>query len=92
MWIGPNPVTTSHGVKLGDGTVVPEFTPTLPLMEITERTRSRVVSHYRQIVADVELSSDWSTGRSRGFEASPLELLQAPPTATDSGGKASSQK
>jgi methanol--5-hydroxybenzimidazolylcobamide Co-methyltransferase len=46
----PNPVITSHGVKIGHGRVVPELNFTLPSMEINQQTRSSVVSHYRQIV------------------------------------------
>ena len=46
----PKPVTTSHGVRIGHGAVVPELNFTLPSMEINEKTRSAVVGHYRQIV------------------------------------------
>lgn len=46
----PKPVTTSHGVRIGQGAVVPELNFTLPSMEINEQTRSAVVGHYRQIV------------------------------------------
>jgi methanol--5-hydroxybenzimidazolylcobamide Co-methyltransferase len=45
----PQPVTTSHGVQIGSGKVIPELNFTLPSMEVNESTRGEVVAHYRQI-------------------------------------------
>lgn len=46
----PNPVVTSHGVTIGDGTVLPELNFTLPPMSVNPETRGEVVAHYRQII------------------------------------------
>lgn len=46
----PRPVTTSHGVSIGNGEVVPELNFTLPQMAVNAETRSQVVEQYRQII------------------------------------------
>jgi methanol--5-hydroxybenzimidazolylcobamide Co-methyltransferase len=46
----PHPVTTSHGIRIGDGRVIPELNFTLPPMEVNAETRAEVVGHYRQII------------------------------------------
>lgn len=48
----PRPVTTAHGTTLGGGQAVPELNFTLPTMTVDASTRSEVLGHYRQIVAD----------------------------------------
>lgn len=47
----PRPVTTSHGVEIGAGRVVPELNFTLPPMAVNGSTRGEVVEHYRQIAS-----------------------------------------
>jgi methanol--5-hydroxybenzimidazolylcobamide Co-methyltransferase len=47
----PKPVTTSNGIRIGAGTVIPELNFTLPQMAVNADTRQEVVNHYRQIVS-----------------------------------------
>ncbi|NBC30892.1 MAG: methanol--corrinoid methyltransferase [Spirochaetes bacterium] len=48
----PNPVTTSTGLQIGTGSVVPELNFTLPTMTVNASTRNEVVGIYRQIATD----------------------------------------
>ncbi len=45
-----NPVTTSQGIRIGSGKVVPELNFTLPQMAVNAGTRKEVLEQYRQIV------------------------------------------
>ena len=45
----PRPVTTSTGITIGAGEVIPELNFTLPPMTVNADTRAEVVDHYRQI-------------------------------------------
>ncbi len=47
----PQPVTTSNGIAIGAGEVIPELNFTLPPMTINDDTRGEVIEHYRQIVS-----------------------------------------
>jgi methanol--5-hydroxybenzimidazolylcobamide Co-methyltransferase len=46
----PKPVVSSHGVRIGDGRVIPELNFTLPPMKVSEQTRESVLRHYREIL------------------------------------------
>ena len=46
----PRPVTTSHGLVIGGGTVYPELNFTLPPMTIGPSTLPEIREHYRSIV------------------------------------------
>lgn len=46
----PASVTTTQGITIGAGKVVPELNFTLPQMAVNEETRSAVIDQYRQIV------------------------------------------
>ncbi len=44
------PVTTSHGITIGGGEVIPELNFTLPPMAVNPDTRSEVIDQYREII------------------------------------------
>lgn len=46
----PKPVTTSQGITIGGGEVVPELNFTLPQMAVNKDTRGEVVDQYREII------------------------------------------
>ncbi len=46
----PRPVTTSHGLVIGGGTVYPELNFTLPPMTISKSTIPEIREHYRSII------------------------------------------
>jgi methanol--5-hydroxybenzimidazolylcobamide Co-methyltransferase len=49
----PKPVTCGRGLKIGDGTVIPEINFTLPAIEVNETTWPLVRKQYREIIASV---------------------------------------
>ena len=46
----PRPVTTSHGLVIGGGTVYPELNFTLPPITISKTTMPEIREHYRSII------------------------------------------